>query len=417
MAMVDDYIGFLDMYRTSGDVAAAVEARLRDAGFVDIDSVSKLSEGDKVYFRSGNLVAAAVMGSNEFRTIVSHIDAPHLDLKPNPFVEKDGYVYLKTVPYGGVKYFHWVAFPLEIRGTVYTVDGDAYDVSIPTVITDFAPHLDREEDKKSLGDRFDPEKLMPLVALGKKEDVLEKIKDEFGVEEQDFLSADLQLVPSVKPHLFGANREFILAYGHDDRSSVYAELQALLDAAPGPTQVAIFVDREEVGSTTDDSAAAHTLDRFFLKILRLTGRPATMESLLDLYADMRILSADVSAGYDPLYGDLYDKENAPVLGEGVSISKYTGVRGKVGGSEASAAYVAWFRRVLEENDVPYQSATIGKVGKAGGGTVAVYFARRGASVLDVGAPVLSMHAPVEVLAKIDLEATYRAYKSFFEVLD
>ncbi|NPA77218.1 MAG: aminopeptidase [Candidatus Diapherotrites archaeon] len=416
MAIVNDYMRFL-LNKTEGEVVGAVVDALKGAGFVDLESVGSLSRGDRVFWRHGEFVGAAVIGdpAGPMRVVVSHVDAPRLDLKPNPFVERDDYVYLKTQYYGGIKFHHWLARPLEIRGKVVTVDGEEYFVSIPTVITDFAPHLDKEYRNKTVKDAFDPERLEPLVALGKKDAVFTKIKDEFGVDPQDFLSADLEIVPMARPERFGAHREFIMAYAHDDRSSVFASLQALLSAdLHAGTSVALFVDREEVGSTTAESARSTVVDLFFLKLLKKQGKPATLESLLDLYAHSDFVSADVSVGYDSLYSDLYDKENAAKLGAGVVISKYTGSGGKYYGSEASAEYVAFVRRVLEDSEIPYQSGTLGKVGKGGGGTIAVYFAHRGARIIDMGAPVLSMHAPTEVLAIADLESAYRAYRAFYE---
>ncbi len=415
MSVVSDYVGFL-RNKTEEEVADAIESLARRSGFQPIEEMGSLSKGDRVYYRRGTFIALAVVGdSPEGRIIVSHVDAPRIDLKPCPFVEKDGYVYLKTHYYGGIKHYQWIGIPLEIRGHVVTVDGESYSVSIPTIITDFAPHLDRQWRDKKIAEAFDPEKMEPIVALGPKDAVISKIKDEFGVDEQDFLSASLKLVPRADPEIFGAHREFIMAYGHDDRSSVFTSLRAILDAKyHAGTSVALFVDREEVGSTTDASAASHIVDRFFVELLDRSGSGAGYSDLLRFYSRSKVVSADVTAGYDPLYGDLYDKDNAPVLGNGVVISRYSGSGGKYYGSEARPEYVAWIRRVLEDDEVPYQSGTLGKVGKGGGGTVATYFAVRGSDVVDMGIPVLSMHAPVEVAAGFDVESAYRAYKNFYE---
>ena len=415
MSMVTDYMHFLKN-KTEEEVVEAVIAKAKRAGFHNLEDIDSLSKGDRVYFRRGNFVALAVIGDGkEGRIVVSHVDSPRIDLKPHPFVEKDGYVYLKTQYYGGIKHYQWIGIPLEIRGKVVTTSGEEYSVSIPTIITDFAPHLDRTWKDKKISDAFDPEKLEPIVALGTKEALLEKIREEFGVEEIDFLSSDLKLVPRADPEIFGANREFIMAYGHDDRSSVCTSLRAIRDASyHAGISIALFVDREEVGSTTEASAASRLIDYFILQILRKTGMGDSYADLLEFYAKAKVISADVTAGYDPLYGDLYDKENAPKLGNGVVISRYSGSGGKYYGSEARAEYVAWLRQILEENEVPYQSGTLGKVGKGGGGTVATYFAVRGSDVVDVGVPVLSMHAPIEVVAGIDVESAYRAYKHFYE---
>jgi len=415
MSVVSEYVRFLQN-KTEDEVIDAMLAEAKQRGFQNIEEMDSVSKGDRVYFRRGNFFAMAVIGEgSEGRIIVSHVDAPRIDLKPAPLVEKDGYVYLKTHYYGGIKHYAWLSIPLEIRGKVFTAEGGEYSVSIPTVITDFAPHLDKDWVRKKLSDAFDPEKLMPVVALGAKNAVLDKIRDEFGVDESDFLSADLKLVPKVDPEIFGVNREFIMAYGHDDRSSVFASFTSLLDAEyHSGISICLFVDREEVGSTTDASAASKLLDRFIIQILGKAGLGDSYRSLLDFYARSKVISADVTVGYDPLYAELYDKDNAPKLGNGVVVSRYSGVGGKAYGSEARAEYVAWIRRVLEGNDVPYQPGTIGKVGKAGGGTVATYFATRGADVVDMGAPLLSMHAPVEVVACADVESAYRAYKYFYE---
>lgn len=415
MTVVSDYLRFLQN-KTEVEVVDALLALAKRGGFHNIGDIDSLSPGDRVYFQRGNFFAVAVIGEGrDGRIVVSHVDAPRIDLKPRPFVEKDGYVYLKTHYYGGIKPYQWLGIPLEIRGKVVTTDGQEYSVSIPTIITDFAPHLDRDWKQKKISDAFDPEKLEPLVALGTKNVVLDKIKDEFGVDESDFLSADLKLVPKIEPEVFGANREFIMAYGHDDRSSVLTSFMAVRDADyHAGISIAFFVDREEVGSTTEMSAASKLVDYFILQILKKTGRGDGYSDLLEFYARAKVISADVTAGYDPLYGDLYDKENAPKLGDGAVVSRYSGVGGKAYGSEARAEYVAWIRHILEENEVPYQPGTLGKVGRAGGGTVATYFALRGADVVDVGAPVLSMHAPVEVIACADVESVYRAYKYFYE---
>lgn len=418
MSVVSEYLKFLEN-KTEEEVVEAILKLAKRAGFHNIEEIDSLSKGDRVYYRRGNFLALAVIGDgDEGRIVVSHVDAPRIDLKPRPFVEMDGYVYLKTHYYGGIKPYQWIGIPLEIRGKVVTVDGEEYSVSIPTVITDFAPHLDRNWKDKKVSEAFDPEKLEPIVALGTKEGVLEKIKDEFGVEEADFLSADLKLVPRIQPEIFGAHRELIMAYGHDDRSCVFSSARAIMDADyHGGISVALFVDREETGSTTDGSAASRVVDHFLITLLRKLGKEGDFASLLDFYARSKVISADVTAGYDPLYGDLYDKENAPKLGNGVVVSRYSGTGGKYYGSEASAGYVAWIRRVLEENEVPYQPGTLGKVGKAGGGTVATYFAVRGADVVDMGPAVLSMHSPVEVMAGVDLESAYRAYRHFYEWVD
>ncbi len=419
MGLVNDYMRFL-RNKASSEVVGSVVDTLRSAGFRELSAVGDLSPGDRVFWKHGNFVAAAVVGDRggPVRVIASHVDAPRLDVKPVPFVEKDGYVYLKTHYYGGVKFYHWLARPLEIRGKVVTVDGDEFFVSIPTVITDFAPHLDRDYKTKTVQDAFDPEFLEPIVALGKKETLFAKIKSEFGVDPEDFLSSDLEIVPMANPERFGAHREFIMAYGHDDRSSVFASLRALLDASVhGGTSVALFLDREEVGSTTAESAPSMIVDLFFLKLLAAIGSSASISDLLDMYSRSQFISADVTTGYDPLYSDRYDKDNAPRLGNGVVISKYSGSGGKYYGSEASAEYVAYLRRILEDSEIPYQPGVLGKVGKGGGGTVAVYFARRGARVVDMGIPILSMHAPVEVAAVADLESAYRAFKAFYEWAD
>ncbi len=409
--MKNEYIWFLEN-KTEEEVIDSVLAQAVEAGFKEMQK-ERLSSGDLVYLRHRNLLLLARVGSPELRLIIAHVDAPRIDLKPTGLVERDGLVYLKGQYYGGVKKHNWFAQPLEVRGKVVRKDGKTLYVSIPVTITEFAPHLDREYEEKKVKDIFDPEKLMPLVGMDKKA-VLRKLKEKYGVEESDLISADLRIVPAVKPTLFGANREFIMAYGHDDRACVFASFRALLDAEPDATAALLLVDREEVGSTTEASAVSRVVELFFYKLMR---GMRLGENLGDLYAwltSSKGISADVTAAYDPVYADMYDKESSPRLGKGVVVERYTGWKGKYSGSEAAADYVAWIRRILDERGITYQFGSPWKVDRGGGGTVAIYFALRGMNIIDMGPPILSMHTPTEVISVSDLEATYAAYLAFYE---
>lgn len=411
MLMIDEYLAFLEN-KTEEEVVECVLSRAKDAGFEKMGK-ERLSSGDMVYLRHGNLLLLARIGSPELRLITAHVDAPRIDLKPTGLAEREGLVYLKGQYYGGLKKHNWFAQPLEVRGKVVRKDGKTLYVSIPVTITEFAPHLDREYGDKKVKELFDPEKLMPLVGIDK-EAVLRKLKEKYGVEESDLVSADLRIVPATRPTLFGANREFIMAYGHDDRACVFASLRALLNAEPDSTAVLLLVDREEVGSTTDASAVSRIVELFLYKLMRGMRLGENLGDLYAWLASAKGISADVTAAYDPVYGDMYDKESSPRLGKGVVVERYTGWRGKYSGSEAPAGYIAWIRRVFDERGVKYQFGSPWKVDRGGGGTVAMYFALRGMRIIDVGPPILSMHSPAEVLAVSDLESTYAAYTAFYE---
>ncbi len=409
--MIDEYIAFLGN-KTEEEVVDAVLSEAKGAGFSPLEG-RDVSAGDAVYMRHGNLLLLARIGAPVLRLVVTHVDAPRIDVKPAGLVERDGLVYIKGHYYGGLKKHNWFAQPLEIRGKIVRRDGKVVHTSLPATITEFAPHLDREYAEKKVSELFDPEKLMVLVGIGK-EDVLKKIREVYGVEEEDITSADLRIVPATRPTLFGANREFIMAYGHDDRACVFSALRALLDANPSDTSVLLLVDREEVGSTTDASAVSRVVELFFYRLMRAMKLGETLGDLYAWFTGAMGISADVTAAYDPVYADMYDKESSPRLGEGVVVERYTGWKGKYGGSEAPAEYVAYIRKLLSERGVKYQIGSPWKVDKGGGGTVALYFATRGVKIVDMGPPILSMHSPAEVLSVSDLRETYRAFLAFYE---
>lgn len=428
------YADFMNTARTERMVISEFEKMLKESGFVDIGRFD--GSQDKIYSvnRGKSLVALRLVGKLQdgLNLVVAHIDSPRLDLKPQPVFEEESVALARTHYYGGVKKYQWLSLPLELHGLVMKTDGEKIEIHLGQcsedpvfVIPDLLPHLDKEDTPVS--QKFDAEKLsvilgtIPLAGQEKeavKMFVLKILKERYDIDEEDFVSAEFQLVPALKARDVGLDESLLGAYGHDDRVCAYTAIKALIDAEK-PTRPCgvILFDREEIGSEGDAAAKASFYMLFFKKVLKIQGCDDTTFALDELFTRTNVISADVCPAIDPMFKEVHDVQNAAKLGYGVGLVRYTGSRGKSGSSEAHAEFVAKVRRILNEEKIAWQIATLGKVDRGGGGTVAKFLAERGACVLDMGPALLGMHSPFELVSKADLFETYRAYKALLEKLD
>ena len=395
-----------------------------------------LKPGDKIYFiNREKSMYLAIIGTepieNGLHIIGSHVDSPRLDLKPNPLCEDTELAYFKTHYYGGIKKYQWTTIPLAIHGIIVKQNGEKIDICIGEdsndpifTITDLLPHLAQDQMQKKLKDGIDGEDLKLLVGsipYGNengtdlvKLNILNILNEKYGITEADLSSSEIELVPEFKARSLGFDSGLVAAYGQDDKVCAYTSLMAMMELDNVKnTAVCILSDKEEIGSMGNTGMESHMFDFFVSEILNKLG--VNKPNLLDrVFCFSKMLSSDVDAGYDPIYASVSDRENAGFLGKGISLNKYTGARGKSGASDANAEYVAWIRNLLEKNDIKYQIAELGKVDIGGGGTIAYIIANKGADVIDLGVPVLSMHAPYEVTSKYDVYSAYRTYKAFWQ---
>ena len=425
-----NYRFFLDTARTERLAVKEILSQAESAGFRSIDSYTKLAAGDKVYWNQKNkAVVLAVIGKEPLeagaKIVGSHIDCPRLDLKAAPVFEKDKLVYFKTHYYGGILKYQWVCQPLSLIGVVCMSNGRKVDVSIGDgpddpvfYINDLLPHLGKDQAAKKLNDAIEGEMLMPIIGTHGEEEktkpaVLKLFKDKYGIEEEDFASAELEIIPAQKSRDVGLDRSMIMAHGHDDRVCSYANLAGILDAKAGAkTQIALFADKEEIGSVGNTGVQSSYFLDFMAELLALQGKTEELY-LRRMLRHSRVLSADVNAALDPIFASAYEESNAARFGYGICLSKYTGARGK-SGSDANAEFLAEVRRIFNENNVPWQTGELGKVDQGGGGTIAYIMADWGCEVVDCGVAMLSMHAPLELVSKADAYCAYLAYKAFFE---
>ena len=428
-----DYVRFIDAAKTEREAVDAAVAAARAAGFVEMDPTRPLKPGDRVYrVNRAKAVALAIIGEKPLdcgmRITVAHIDSPRLDVKPAPLYEDSELAFLKTHYYGGIKKYQWTTVPLALHGVRALTDGSVVNVSIGEdpadpvfCVTDLLVHLSQEQLKKTLGDGITGENLNILVGSrpldgddGDSQRIklaaMQMLHERYGIVEEDLLSAELTLVPAGKARDVGLDRSMIGAYGHDDRVCAYAALYPLLHTAevPAHTSLCILADKEEIGS---DGVTGIQSQAFELLIEDLCAAQGV--SARRCMAGSICLSADVAAAYDPTYGDVFDRRNSARLNYGVALCKYTGARGKSGASDASAEVVARFRRAFSRGGVCWQTCEMGKVDAGGGGTVAKYMAQRNIDTLDAGVPVLSMHAPWEIVAKLDCYMTMKACRVFY----
>ena len=431
-AYCDRYKAFLDAGKTERLCAAETVRLAEEKGYRPYVRGMAINPGDKVYLcNRGKSVMLAHIGKKSLaegtQIAAAHIDSPRLDLKPNPLYEESELAYFKTHYYGGLRKYQWVTIPLELRGVVALKDGTSVAVNIGAddgdaklVITDLLPHLGQEQSKKPLAEAVPGETLNLLLGsrpIGDEEDtgrvklaVMKLLHEKYGITEDDFTSAELEAVPAVKACDIGLDRSMIGAYGHDDRVCGYAALKALLDLeeTPEKTAVCVLADKEEIGSDGVTGMQSAAFDTFMEDLCDAQEVPVRV-----CFEKSLCLSADVTAAYDPDYAEVYEKRNAALINYGIGLCKYTGARGKSGASDADAETVAYVRRLFDDANVIWQIAELGKVDAGGGGTVAMYMANRNITTLDAGVPVLSMHAPFEVVAKLDCYETYKGMKAVF----
>ncbi|MCI8525745.1 MAG: aminopeptidase [Oscillospiraceae bacterium] len=425
------YMDFLGKAKTEREAVIRAVAEAEAAGFRPYDPAQGVRPGDKRYrVNRGKSVTFFVAGQKPVqegvRFAAAHIDSPRLDLKPRPLYEDQELALFKTHYYGGVKKYQWTALPLSLHGVLALTDGSVLRVSIGEdpgdpvfCVTDLLPHLSAEQMKKTLAEGVTGENLNVLVGsaplpgdTGESKRiqlaVMMLLHRKYGVTEADFLSAELSLVPALPVREVGLDRSMIGAYGHDDRVCAYAGLKPLMEMAEPPvhTAVCILADKEEIGSMGVTGLQSQELDLLMEQLCGGTG-------LRQCYASSVCLSIDVAAAYDPTYGEVYERRNSAMLNYGVAVCKYTGARGKSGASDASGELVARFRRTFDRADVCWQLCELGKVDAGGGGTVAQFMANRNIDTLDAGVPVLSMHAPWEVVGKLDCYMTMKACRAFY----
>ena len=405
---------------------------LKKEGFEEFCHGKKYNAGDRVYINNrGKALAIAVIGKksvdNGTRIAAAHIDSPRLDLKPNPLYEDGELALFKTHYYGGIKKYQWTTVPLALHGVFCKKDGTTVEVSIGEeegepcfVVTDLLPHLAADQYKRPVGELIRGEELNVLIGSRPflddegselvKLNILKMLNEKYGIVEEDFLSAELECVPAGKPRDVGFDLSMIGSYGHDDRVCAYPCLMAAIDAKnPEYTVISVLADKEEVGSDGNTGLNSAFLEHFIGFIADMQGVNKDIA-----LCNSRCLSADVNAAFDPTFPDVMEKKNAARINYGAVITKYTGARGKGDTSDASAEFVGFIRKILDENNVVWQTGELGKVDLGGGGTVAKYIANLGVDVVDLGVPVLSMHAPFEVVSKFDVYMTYKAVKALFQ---
>lgn len=426
------YKKFLDTARTERLAVTEILRQAEAAGFKLLYDMKELRPGDKVFWnQKGKSVVLAVIGKKPvhdgLKIVGSHLDTPRLDLKGNPVHESDGVVYFRTHYYGGIKKYQWTCIPMALIGVVYTRSGKKVEINVGMkdddpvfYISDLLIHMAQDQMKKTLAQGITGEQLQAICAthseenLAAKDALMKFFKDTYGIEEEDFATAELELVPATKSRDVGFDRSLIASYGQDDRVCSYANLEAILHAEPGEyTQAALLTDKEEIGSYGNTGMESSYFVKVVMKMLALQGNG----SLLEFYETMEnseMLSADVNSCMDPMFPEVTEKDNSSLLGYGIALTKYTGARGKAGSNDANAEFMHKVRTIFNEAGVAWQIGELGKVDQGGGGTIAFMMADWGCEVVDCGTAMLSMHSPYDLLSKADAYETYLAYKAFFE---
>lgn len=435
------YRSFLDIGKTERESAREICRLAQAAGYMEIDAFIKngkpLVAGQGVYAVNRDKSVILIKGghrtlSEGMRILGAHIDSPRLDLKPFPLYEDGGIGLLKTHYYGGIRKYQWVSLPLALHGVVCLKSGEKINISIGEdendpvfMISDLLPHLAKDQNEKKLSEGLTGEGLNVIFGSipGEydkepvKAQLLDLLHGQYGITEADFTSAEIEVVPAGKAREAGMDRSMIAAYGQDDRVCSYAALMAIMDSGPSEhAQVGMFMDKEEVGSMGNTGSESDYFEYIISELIALEKEPNIDLALKRSLMRSQMLSADVTAAYDPNYPEVYDKRNTPNIGHGVVLMKYSGSRGKGGCSDANAEFVASIRRVFDDNNVLWQVGELGKVDQGGGGTIAYILANRGVEVIDCGVAVLSMHGPWEITSKADIYMTYLGYKAFIESL-
>ena len=427
----EEYKRFLDNAKTERESIKEAVRLASAGGFSPFERGMELAPGSKIYSTyGGKAIMLAIIGTEPLsqgaNIAAAHIDSPRIDLKQVPLYEDGDLAFFKTHYYGGIKKYQWVVRPLALHGVVIKKDGTAINIAIGEdecdpvfMITDLLPHLGKDQEKKTLGEAFTGENLNIIIGsrpMGEDKDSRVKLtmmtilNEKYGIDEEDFLSAEIEAVPQMRARDLGFDRSMIGAYGHDDRSCAFAALKAVLDlAAPSKTAICVLVDKEEVGSDGVSGMQSAMFDDFMEDLCDSFG-----VKLRDCYRASLCLSADVCNAFDPNFADVSEKLNNAKLGYGLAIMKYSGSRGKSGTSDASAELVAKLRGVFEKSGVVWQTAELGKVDQGGGGTVAKFLANSNIATIDAGVPVLSMHAPYEIVSKLDCYMAYRGILAIYE---
>ncbi|MBP5694164.1 MAG: aminopeptidase [Bacilli bacterium] len=432
----EDYRLFLSNSKTERLMVTNSRILAEEAGFRDISEFIEVVPGDKVYVVNKNKnIALFVVGednlANGLNILGAHIDSPRMDVKQNPLYESTEFALLDTHYYGGIKKYQFVARPLALYGVVCKKDGTTVEVNIgdnegdPVVgVSDLLIHLSGDQLQKPAAKVIEGEALdltvgsLPLESAEKdkvKANVLRILKEKYNIDEEDFLSAEIEVVPAGPARDYGLDASMIAGYGHDDKVCAYTSLRAILDLeeVPDRTVCTILVDKEEVGSIGSTGAHSRFFENAIAKLMNLKGEYSEL-ALRDALANSKMLSSDVSAGVDPLFIGVNELKNSCFLNHGIVFNKYTGSRGKSGCNDANAEFVAEIRRIMDNNDIYYQTAEIGKVDQGGGGTIAYILANLNMDVIDAGIPVLNMHAPMEIVSKIDVFEAYKAYLAFIK---
>ena len=432
----DEYIEFLSNNKTEREITSYSVKVLEENGFKDLKILKSVKAGDKVYaVNRGKNVAAFIIGKEDIEKglniLGAHIDSPRLDLKQNPLYESSDFALLDTHYYGGIVKYQWVARPLAIHGVVVKKDGTVINVVIgeddndPVIcITDLLPHLAQDKNTKPGTKVIEGEDLditvgsIPLKDEEKepvKKLILNILKEKYNIEEEDFLSSELEILPQGKARSMGLDSSMVLGYGHDDKVCAYTSLRAVLDTKETErTSCAVLVDKEEIGSVGATGAQSRWFENVIAELISKSKDGYNDLMLRNTLTNSYMLSSDVSAGFDPLYPGVFEKKNSSYLGKGLTFNKYTGARGKSGCNDAMPEFMAMIRNVMDSNNISYQTAELGRVDQGGGGTIAYILANLNMNVIDAGIPVLSMHAPFEVVSKADVYEAYKGYMAFIK---
>lgn len=431
----EGYKKFLDNGKTERETVSETVELAKKSGFKEFDFCKKIKAGDKLYYNNRGkslfLLKAgkANIATNGLRILVAHVDSPRLDLKQVPVFEKSDLAYLKTHYYGGIKKYQWLTIPLSLHGVVALKNGKTVTVKIGEeenepvfYITDLLPHLSQEIVNKPVSSAFPAENLNIFIGgipfkKGKdekekdlvKKNVLTILNKKYGISEEDFLSAEIEAVPAYKAKDVGFDRSFIASYGHDDRVCAYPEITATLSTETNQTVLTILADKEEIGSEGNTGMKCVLINDIIEKIANDYGVPSAV-----IRAKSKCLSADVTSAFDPTYSEAFEEKNVSFASFGVAMNKFTGSRGKSGSNDASAEYIGYLRSIFEKESVIWQTGELGRVDLGGGGTVAMYLAKLNIDTVDLGVPVLSMHAPYELISKADVYEAHKAFSAFIK---
>ncbi len=436
----EEYKEFLDKGKTEREAAKEIIRIAEENGFVSLDEIIekkiKPKAGSKIYANNKDKsVVLFILGEEKLEKgmniIGSHLDSPRLDLKQFPLYQEEGLALLKTHYYGGIKKYQWVTLPLALHGVVINKDGEKINVVIGEeendpvfFITDLLPHLAKDQIAKTMAEGITGEGLNVLIGSipYKDDEIKEKVKlnilkilnDKYGITEEDFTTAEFEVVPAGKSRDVGIDRSMVGGYGQDDRVCAFTSLKAILDVeVPKKTAVALFVDKEEIGSLGNTSMESKFFENVVSELVNLTEENYSELIVKRALANSQVLSADTVAGFDPNYPEVLDKRNSPYIGKGLVLVKYTGARGKSGSNDANSEYIAKIRKIFNDNNVVWQMGELGKVDQGGGGTIAYILANYGMDVVDCGVCLLSVHAPYEIASKVDVYMAIKGYKAFY----